>query len=219
MAETDINIYGRIYVIENLVNGKKYVGQTISSVKRRFASHCSNSSSTSSIHCAIQKYGKSNFKISQIDVASNKSELNEKEIYYISLLGTQDGKVGYNIKPGGEAGGRPTVESRLKMSKAKVGRKLTEEHKEKLSNAMKGRVFSEEHSKNISLAKKGKTFRSEEWRENKSKQMTGWVMPESHRQAIIKSNTGKKHSEERKAKARAGILAYHAKRKESLVHS
>lgn len=83
-----------IYKITNKINGKVYIGQTIRSLKKRFNEHCNNKKST--ISKAIQKYGKENFTIEEIDGANNQSELNYKEwllIYKFNSLTPN----GYNI--------------------------------------------------------------------------------------------------------------------------
>lgn len=56
---------GKIYVIENSVNNKLYVGQTTQLVEDRFKQHLKSSNSNSNnkqlIHKAICKHGKENF--------------------------------------------------------------------------------------------------------------------------------------------------------------
>jgi len=69
-----------IYKIENKVNGKIYIGQSIH-IERRFQEHCRDSS-TSLISKAIKKYGKDNFSFEIIEECSIE-ELNKLEEYYI----------------------------------------------------------------------------------------------------------------------------------------
>jgi hypothetical protein len=45
-----------------------------------------------------------------------------------------------------------TAEARLRMSEARLGKKLSEEMKAKLSAAAKGKKFTEEHKSNLSAA-------------------------------------------------------------------
>lgn len=45
-----------VYMIENSVNDKKYVGQTCQNLIRRFRIHCS-STSCRALNSAINKYG------------------------------------------------------------------------------------------------------------------------------------------------------------------
>lgn len=65
-----------IYKIQNKINNKIYIGQSVH-IERRFQEHCFPSK-TSVISKAIQKYGKDNFTFDIIEEC-NISELNEKE--------------------------------------------------------------------------------------------------------------------------------------------
>lgn len=90
-------IYGRIYLITNLVNGKQYVGQTTSSLKLRFNRHFWDSKYKKTyIAKAINKYNKNNFRIEEIDIAYNQTQLNIVEAVYISWFNTLAPN-GYNL--------------------------------------------------------------------------------------------------------------------------
>jgi|ERR1700728_1460568 len=93
-------LYGIIYLITNLVNGKMYVGQTIKTASARFVQHIwtANNKDGHLIHNAIRKYGSENFKISIIDAAFTAEELDYKETWYIQSLNCLDRKIGYNLK-------------------------------------------------------------------------------------------------------------------------
>ena len=69
-----------IYKIENLLNHKCYIGQSIH-IERRWKEHCQKSTK-SVISQAIKKYGKENFSF-QILEECEIDELAEKEIAYI----------------------------------------------------------------------------------------------------------------------------------------
>ena len=93
-----------IYKIENLINGKVYIGQSVD-VEYRFRNHKSESFNPKSnaydtaIHRAIRKYGIENFSFEVIEECKE-YELKEKEIYWIDKYGSF-GK-GYNMTYGGE---------------------------------------------------------------------------------------------------------------------
>lgn len=91
----------KIYKITNLLNNKVYIGQTKNSLSRRFREHCNEKSCCIKLKNSIQKYGKANFIIEQIDTATNKADINIKEEYYISFFNSTNDKFGYNIKKGG----------------------------------------------------------------------------------------------------------------------
>ena len=82
-----------IYKIENLINGKKYIGQTIQRPSHRWAHHkCASGRKfvDTYIDRAIAKYGEENFKFEVIDtiVTNTKEELypllDKAEISYIN---------------------------------------------------------------------------------------------------------------------------------------
>lgn len=82
-----------------------YVGQTKRSVKTRWIQHCQKAPSRgkcTALYGAIQKYGKENFTIEVIDQVESKSELSEKERYWIKHLNTLAPN-GYNLTEGGES--------------------------------------------------------------------------------------------------------------------
>lgn len=108
-----LDVYGYIYVWENLINGKMYVGQTVR-LDIREKQHLRNDNNQA-IDLAIEKYGDENFDRYIIDVAFSKEELDEKERYWISYYDTFEGK-GYNCNSGGGGNGKPSNKTRRKMS-------------------------------------------------------------------------------------------------------
>jgi len=98
-----VSAIGRIYVINNIINEKQYVGQTIQPLNRRWAHHiwASNNQPNKSwkLYNAIRKYGADNFSIMLLEECAN-SELNEREQYWIKELDTYN--LGYNLTLGGE---------------------------------------------------------------------------------------------------------------------
>lgn len=99
---------GIIYKIQNNINGKIYIGQTIRSLKIRFQKHCNLSSlsvaeSNMPIKKAIKKYGKQNFTITEIESVDD-SLLNEREIFWIKYYDSFNN--GYNATIGGALSGK-----------------------------------------------------------------------------------------------------------------
>jgi len=82
-----------IYKIENLLNHKVYIGQSIH-IERRWMEHCRLSTS-SVISDAIKKYGKENFSF-QVLEECKVEELDKKEIYYIHKFNSLVPN-GYNV--------------------------------------------------------------------------------------------------------------------------
>ena len=94
-------------------NGKVYIGQTTTSVEKRWQEHVSNSKKLHSkmvCDAAIKKYGKDNIKIEvleEVEVDEKKptlliEKLNELERKYISEYDSANIAKGYNMLLGGE---------------------------------------------------------------------------------------------------------------------
>lgn len=89
-----------IYKIENLINHKCYIGQSIE-IETRWYNHI-HSKDNFAIHLAIQKYGAENFSFEIIEECP-KEDLDEKECFWIEEF---DSFVpnGYNMVKGGSNG-------------------------------------------------------------------------------------------------------------------
>lgn len=158
--------YGYVYLIENTANHKRYVGQTSQSIPEyRWTQHKKDSHNTSPksiLGCAMKKYGQLNFTYTIIDYANSIEELNDKEQWYIKLHKTNVNEHGYNLREGG-CRGMLAVETRIKMSYSRTGKKLpprTPEHCRKISDALIGKkrkvAYTQEQRDNISKATTGK---------------------------------------------------------------
>ena len=90
-------MYGYIYLTTNLVNGKIYIGQHIA---QEFEPNKYIGSGIL-LKKAIKKYGKDNFKNELLCECLSQSELDEKEIYFISKFDSQNPEIGYNLCAGG----------------------------------------------------------------------------------------------------------------------
>lgn len=143
-------IYGYIYLITNLINGKQYIGQTVRTIKKRFDGHISKKNPV--ISKAIKKYGRKNFEIEEIDIAYNQKELNLIEGVYIAWFKTLAPN-GYNIKEIIDGKGKHSEKSKEKMS---ISAKTTKRLKWASENGKKNRgiVTSNSTSKYIGVSKR-----------------------------------------------------------------
>jgi len=94
-----------IYLIENLENGKLYIGQS-KNVFERFKSHQRTARTKSSksykypLYKDIRVYGIENFKLTLLE-RCHISKLNEREIYWIEKYKTFTNTSHYNKTAGG----------------------------------------------------------------------------------------------------------------------
>jgi group I intron endonuclease len=199
--------YGVIYMVTHIASGKRYIGQTVGCVKKRWKGHLKNNNGCRRLKNAIAKYGADAFEITVIFEAASAEELNQKEVEFISFYGTQDESKGYNLLPGGGSG-KQHAETIERRAKALRGKQLSEEHRRKLSESHKGYVPTEEARANLSASLTGiKRPRTPEHAAKLAAARRGQKlpgpMPEEWRAKIGAANAGKVHgpmSEERKQK-------------------
>lgn len=129
-----------LYLVINLINGKKYFGKTIGSIHDRWTRHVylSKTNSNNYFSRAIKKYRPENFKRLFLE-AVDESQGSTVEQSYIKVFNTSDRLIGYNSTFGGE-GVRATPETKKKISEALTGRKASPEHIEKLRAKALGKV-------------------------------------------------------------------------------
>ena len=156
--------YGIVYIITNSVNGKVYVGQTISSMARRWRQHAHYATrslpSGMAIHHAMRKYGIDAFQIRELEQGLDRSDLDRLEIFYIAEFHATDPQFGYNLTGGGVSY-VVTPEMRRAMSVSAIA-SMTDAKKKKISDALKGRhVTSQETLDKMSAASSGRVFSPE----------------------------------------------------------
>lgn len=131
-----------IYKITNKINNKIYIGQTTGSLQNRWWHHCKPSSECVCLSRAIQKYGRENFTIEQIDCACSFDELDVKERYWIEYYDSMDKQKGYNLQSGGHKNHVFSEETRLKL---KNSLKNSVKFKESCRSESRRRKLSESH--------------------------------------------------------------------------
>ena len=215
---------GYIYLIIDLTNWKKYVGQHHYHLEKLD----SNYHGSGHIIKMIYKKRPETLKEVYLKTCYTQEELDEWEKYYIKFYDTLYPN-GYNLEEGGR-GGVPSEDARRKMSEAKKGKPahnkgkpMSEEQKKKLSEANKGKPsnkkgipLSEETRRKISenhcdcSGEKGPFYGKHHSEESKRKMSLakkgkpahnkGVPMSEEHKKKLSDKNKGKKLSEETKQK-------------------
>ena len=140
-----------VYLVKNIINGKKYVGLTTQSLETRWQQHVYEAfrkNNNRYFYNSIRKYGKDSFKCSILEECKDEQELDAKEIYWINQLGSF--RDGYNLTIGGEGGYKEIT--RKKMSLACQGKKFSDEHRKNLSISHMGISVGE---KNGMFGRKG----------------------------------------------------------------
>lgn len=161
-----------IYCIRYKTTGKCYVGQSVD-IKQRTRKHRTLLTNCTAIRHAIAKYGAEAFAFEVLELCTE-PELNDRECHWIDTLNSLMPN-GYNLKTGGESGGRYTEEAKQAISdglkgnvpwnKGKKGLyKASKETREKMSKAHKGHNYykgykpTEETKRKISEAMKGNKY-------------------------------------------------------------
>lgn len=92
-----MKVFGVIYLLVNLVNGKMYVGQTTQPLKKRIRKHFSGKQY---VDRALRRYGKKGFRCEILKACATKTELDAWEKFFITALKTR-APYGYNLTDGG----------------------------------------------------------------------------------------------------------------------
>ncbi len=129
-------------------SGKRYVGQTARGFAQRWAEHqlAARSGNPAPLYRALRKYGAARFSTETLERMATEAGAKRAERLWVRELGAF-GPRGYNATEGGEGtlGHRHTAETRAKITAAQIGRpsgmlgkKLSAESRQKISDANKG---------------------------------------------------------------------------------
>lgn len=191
---------GWIYCITNLVNGKKYVGQTRNKggykcrwddhkKLLRANKHVGRNGKADHLQNAWNKYGEENFDFILLhEIISNteeecKNKLDELEIHYIKTWKLLNRDLGYNIADGGGASNNFAGKTKEEMIEIKS--KMSNSHKGK-HNGFYGKHHSEYSKNKISNSKKGKYV-------GESNPFYGKKHSDSSKNKVSESKKGKKN--------------------------
>jgi len=172
------NIISGIYCIENVLDGKKYIGYA-KDIFRRWEKHRNelklNNHDNGYLQNTYNKYSKDIFKYWIIQECSNEN-LPLMEIYWISYYNSyRDDGGGYNLTRGGDGLLDPSQSTRKKLSEMNKGE----------NSYWYGKKHSEESNRKRSLALMGENNHN-----------YGKPRPEETKKKISDKNKGRKHTKE-----------------------
>ncbi len=135
-----------IYCHTNRINGKRYIGQTMQNIKKRWydqlygASNINSNTHDYYFSRAIRKYGKDNWDHEILEEnLETLNAANEAEQWWIGHFCSNDNRFGYNQISGGGSYGKLPNDIKIKISKSLTGIKRSSETKEKDRQANLGK--------------------------------------------------------------------------------
>lgn len=147
-------VFGIIYICTCSINQKNYIGQTITTLSRRWHKHIKDSEHRhgfTKFHNAILAHGENAFNVEILEIVSSNTKeeliktLNKRETFYITLYNSVE--EGYNILSVGGSFIRTKPNNQEVFKKGLTpwnkGMKFSKEFREKLSEAHKGRPWTQ----------------------------------------------------------------------------
>lgn len=161
-----------IYVIQNNINSKKYVGKA-KDIYKRIMQHITqlntkNPNENRHLINAWHKYGRSCFTYYVIEYVYEESlelleqKLKERELFWIQKLNTTDRNCGYNMRLDSEGKCVVSEETRRQCSESQTKRFLDPEERKKIGKASK--IAHIEHSESFKKSKRKLAYARREYR-------------------------------------------------------
>ena len=130
-----------IYKVTNLVNQKIYIGQSVNSLDHIKNQHYKESkyhkNDTTYFHNALRKYSNKDFIWEIIEEVSSLEELNSREIYWINYYQSTKKEIGYNLKLGGNNGGKCCDRTKKKIGDTTIEKWKNPEIAQKMKEGLK----------------------------------------------------------------------------------
>lgn len=205
-------VYG-IYLIENHVTQKVYVGQSCGAggIRGRWRQHLSDlrrrKHSNPKLQNAWGKYGEDafGFRIIEVTASREQAQLDALEQTYIQQHDSF--RNGYNMTTGGNAGTVASDETKRRISASRLGKKtgpLPLEHRTAISEGLRSspnlnRTRTPAQQAQLRTLASG-LKRSPTTRQRQSEALTGRTIGPEWREKLAKAQTGRTLSDETKAK-------------------
>lgn len=155
------------YLATNIITGRRYVGITTQSLRRRWAHHlrqaARGSKSCRMLGASIRRHGAEAFTVEEIASARTREDLRDLERALIVQWGTL-APAGYNLTAGGDGGFSPSEATRALLSAAAKLRPLPPEMREIRvgpKNGMHGKKMSPSSRAKMSASHMGKKHTEE----------------------------------------------------------
>lgn len=201
-----------IYKITNLINNKVYIGQSIRPQKRWYEHIYISSIKNNYLYHSMKKYGIENFSFEVIAQVLKLEYADECEIQVIRQYNSTDINFGYNIDGGGRFQKIMSNETKIKISKSHIGKKLSENTKLILSQKSAGKKHSEETKvKMKKLLKKPKKIYKVEY-----PSFSGKRLSDETKRKLREANLGKKASQETKDKMSKSMIGKNSAEKNGM---
>lgn len=172
-----------IYAINNIINGKIYIGSA-SNLRGRWNGHLShlrkNKHHNRHLQRAWNKYGENNFRVSVLELCE-KDELIDREQYYINTLEACNHSVGYNINKDA------TSSIGVKRSE-ETKRRISESKKKNPTRYWKGKSLSCQHKKKIGAKSVGRGLNTHRGSIEFLKAVAGYSKVDRYRARIWHNN-------------------------------
>ena len=130
-----------IYKVTNLVNQKIYIGQSINSLDHRKKQHYKESkyhkNDTTYFHNALKKYSEQDFIWEVLEELTSLEELNSRETYWIEYYQSTNKEKGYNLKLGGNNGGKCCDRTKRKIGDTTIEKWKNPEIAQKMKEGLR----------------------------------------------------------------------------------
>jgi len=194
-----------IYKIQNAVDGRMYIGQSVNPAQRA-KRHFWKNNKCVKLGNALQRHGHNAFSFSVLYWCKDKADANEVEALLIDLGDTREN--GYNITPGGYGTGagqdnpffgrQHTAETKAQLSEGKRGVPMPESVRQKIAAANRNRTMAEATKEKLRARPKSDLCSMQTAKANRAR-----VWTEESKEKLAAQNRGKKMSEEARLKIAA----------------